>query len=193
MHRPGRQRPTACTRARSLCAPTPSPTPTTASAHAHAPAMASTVSPWSTSLKPFKAHCGKIAKQYTRLLALWPKDALRPSLPFTRAIEHRASPFGVKAVESSAAAPKAPSAPASATASTPASARNPQLEQAQVNALFSLLENRYSKKYPLSPAVFKPASAPEYYDRLMAEIEAAPNKTWWQAKVDGWKNKIRWS
>jgi cytochrome b pre-mRNA-processing protein 6 len=157
--------------------------------------MASTVSLWSTSLKPFKAHCCKIAKQYTRLLALWPKDALRPNLPFTRAIERRASPYGVKAVAPTAEASKAPSAPApaSAAASTPASTRNPQLEQAQVNALFSLLENRYSKKYPLSPAVFKPASAPEYYDRLMAEIEAAPKKTWWQVKVDGWKNKIRWS
>jgi cytochrome b pre-mRNA-processing protein 6 len=154
--------------------------------------MASTVSPWSTSLKPFKAHCCKIAKQYTRLLALWPKDALRPAQPFSRAIEHRASPYGVKAVEPSAEAAKVPSAPAPAKDLAPA-ARNPQLEQAQVNALFSLLENRYSKKYPLSPAVFKPASSPEYYDRLMAEIEAAPKKTWWQSKVDGWKNKIRWS
>jgi cytochrome b pre-mRNA-processing protein 6 len=147
--------------------------------------MASPVSPWSTSLKPFKAHCCKIAKQYTRLLALWPKDALRPQLPFTRAIEHRASPYGVKPVDASPDAPKA--------APTPASPRSPQLEQAQVNALFSLLENRYSKKYPLSPAVFKPTSAPEHYDKLMLEIERAPMKSWWQSKLDGWKMKIRWS
>jgi cytochrome b pre-mRNA-processing protein 6 len=138
--------------------------------------MASLVSP-STSLKPFKAHCCQTAKQYTRLLALWPKDALRPQLPFTRAIEYRASPYGVKPVDASPDAPK----PAPTPAPAPASPRNPQLEQAQVNALFSLLENRYSKKYPLSPAVFKPTSAPEHYDRLMAEIERAPTKSWWQS------------
>jgi cytochrome b pre-mRNA-processing protein 6 len=163
--------------------------PSRSSPHAHT--MASPVSPWSTSLKPFKAHCCKIAKQYTRLLALWPKDALRPHLPFTRAIEYRASPYGVKPVEPSPEAPKAKSAPAAVPA--PASPRNPQLEQAQVNALFSLLENRYSKKYPLSPAVFKPASAPAHYDKLMIEIERAPGKSWWQAKLDGWKSMIRWS
>jgi cytochrome b pre-mRNA-processing protein 6 len=153
--------------------------------------MANTVSQWSTSLKPFKAHCSKIAKQYTRLLTLWPKDALRPNLPFTRAIEYRGQAYGVKPVEPTTNAPKAHATPTPASA--PASPRNPQVEHAHVNALYSLLENRYSKKYTLSPGVFKPTSAPEHYDRLMAEIERAPQKSWWQAKVDEWKMKIRWS
>jgi cytochrome b pre-mRNA-processing protein 6 len=153
--------------------------------------MASTVSPWSTSLKLFKAHRYKIAKQYTRLLTLWPKDALRPNLPFTRAIEHRGLPYGVKPLESNTEASNSQATPTPAPA--PASPQNPQLEQAQVNALFSLLENRYSKKYALSPGVLKPTSAPEHYDRLMAEIERAPKKSWWEAKVDQWKMKIRWS
>jgi cytochrome b pre-mRNA-processing protein 6 len=86
-----------------------------------------------------------------------------------------------------------PQNPAPAKPASPPSQANPRLEQAQVNALFSLLENRYSTKYALSPAVFKPASAPEHYTKLMDEIERAPKKTWWEAKLDQWKMKIRWS
>lgn len=77
------------------------------------------------------------------------------------------------------------------TASTHANP-SPQQESAQVTALFSLLEDRYAKKYVLGEAVFKPTSAPEHYTKLMEEIERAPQKTWWQAKVDEWKMKIRW-
>jgi cytochrome b pre-mRNA-processing protein 6 len=40
--------------------------------------------------------------------------------------------------------------------------------------------------------VLKPTSNPEYYDRLMEEIERAPEKSWWSAKLDEWKMKIRW-
>jgi cytochrome b pre-mRNA-processing protein 6 len=132
----------------------------------------------------------KIAKQYARLLALWPQDALRPTLPFTRAIERRGLPYGLKPLEPASEAPQPKTPPPATPAPT---AATPQLEHAQVNALYSLLENRYSKKYPLSPAVLRPASAPEHYERLMAEIERAPQKSWWQAKVDEWKMKIRWS
>ncbi|KAH9879807.1 hypothetical protein J1614_001831 [Plenodomus biglobosus] len=142
-----------------------------------------------------------IAKQYTRLLTLWPKDALRPNLPFTRAIEHHGSPFGVKPLPSSTSTSNSnststskstsnPPTPATPTTTTPPA---PSHEQPQINALFSLLENRYSKKYPISQRVLKPASAPLHYTRLMEEIERAPRKSWWQAKVDEWKMKIRWS
>lgn len=150
---------------------------------------------------PSRAHSSsfhfKIAKQYTRLLTLWPKDALRPNLPFTRAIEHHGQPFGVQHItppSDDAPKPQSRAASASATApATPPPPPNPKLEQAQVNALYSLLENRYTTKYALSPAMFKPTSAPDHYTKLMEEIDRAPNKTWWQSKVDQWKNKIRWS
>jgi cytochrome b pre-mRNA-processing protein 6 len=78
------------------------------------------------------------------------------------------------------------------TPAAPVVRSSPQAELPQINALFSLLENRYSKKYPLSPGVFKPTSNPEHYDRLMEEIERAPKKSWLQAKMDEWKMKIRW-
>ncbi|OAK95286.1 hypothetical protein IQ06DRAFT_259691, partial [Phaeosphaeriaceae sp. SRC1lsM3a] len=132
-----------------------------------------------------------ITRQYARLLTLWPKDAFRPNLPFTRVIEHRGQPYGLKPLEPAESTPKQAQAPAATPA--PASPPNPQAEQAQVNALFSLLENRYSKKYPLSADVLKPTAAPEHYDLLMAEIERAPQRSWWQATLESWKTKIRWS
>ncbi|KAL6707352.1 hypothetical protein ACN47E_004131 [Coniothyrium glycines] len=136
----------------------------------------------------------QITRQYTRLLALWPKDALRPNLPFTRAIEHRGQPFGLLPLTPAPEESQrpTPNLKVAATPAKPASASSPQLEQAQINALFSLLEDRYSRKYALSPAVLQPRSAPEHYTALMAEIERAPKKSWWESKVDEWKMKIRW-
>lgn len=82
--------------------------------------------------------------------------------------------------------------PDAAPKDTPAPASNPQAELAKINALYSLLENRYSKRYPISPGVLQPTSKPEHYTRLMEEIERAPQKSWLQAKMDEWKMKIRW-
>lgn len=167
----------------------------------HTHTMANTVGMPSIYAKSQLLMYEQIAKQYTRLLRLWPTDALRPNLPFTRAIESRALPYGVTPLSSASNSGKTPKSTSAApsksdisatTASTHAQPANPQLEIAQITALYSLLENRYAKKYPLSEAVFKPTSAPEHYTKLMEEIERAPQKTWWQAKVDEWKMKIRW-
>lgn len=40
--------------------------------------------------------------------------------------------------------------------------------------------------------MFKPVSNPGHYEKLMEEIERAPQKSWWESKVDQWKMKIRW-
>ncbi|KAH7346005.1 hypothetical protein BKA66DRAFT_478502 [Pyrenochaeta sp. MPI-SDFR-AT-0127] len=135
-----------------------------------------------------------IAKQYTRLRSLWPKDALRPNLPFTRAIEHHGLPYGVQP-SALAAENLQPSASvlAKPTTTSTSAPQNLQREQAQVNALYSLLEDRYSNKYALSSGVLKPTSAPEHYSNLMEEIARAPQKSWWQAKLDEWKMKVRWT
>lgn len=142
----------------------------------------------------------QVAKQYTRLLRLWPADALRPNLPFTRAIEARALPYGVQPLNDPKDSARTPgnTTPVPSPASVPATGAsthpNPSLaqESAHITALFSLLEDRYAKKYALGPDVFKPRSAPRHYEDLMREIERAPGKSWWQAKVDEWKMKIRW-
>ncbi|KAF2278406.1 uncharacterized protein EI97DRAFT_431631 [Westerdykella ornata] len=128
-----------------------------------------------------------IAKHYTRLLTLWPKDPLRRE-PFTKVIERRAAPYGVQPLRS----PDSKSATnVKSEGNRTAAALNPSRELPQVNALYSLLSNRYSTLYPTSPALLKPASNPEHYDRLIADIERAPNKSWLQAMWDNWKMKIR--
>lgn len=67
-----------------------------------------------------------------------------------------------------------------------------RVELANVNALYLLMENKFSKKYPISQEVLRPKSNPEHYDRLMEEIERAPQKSWWSAKLDEWRMKVRW-
>ncbi|KAF2751839.1 hypothetical protein M011DRAFT_463334 [Sporormia fimetaria CBS 119925] len=129
-----------------------------------------------------------IVRHYTRLLQLWPKDALRPNQPFTKAIEHRALPYGVKPLSESPAAISKNSEQNTA----PAVQLDSKVELDNIRALYSLLDNKFSKKYPITQAVLKPTSNPKHYDRLMQEIERAPKKSWLQGKIDEWKMKIRW-
>jgi cytochrome b pre-mRNA-processing protein 6 len=63
----------------------------------------------------------KIAQHYTALLALWPKDPLRPTVSFRKVLEHRAS-------------------------LAKAGTANEKAELGQINAAYSLLDNRYSKR-----------------------------------------------
>jgi cytochrome b pre-mRNA-processing protein 6 len=126
-------------------------------------------------------------RHYARLIALWPKDLLRPEQQFTKAIEFRGAIYGMERSQ-----PESAKSSKNSQVTPLPKPLDPKAELAKVNALYTLLENRYSKKYPISPAVLKPASNPDHYDLLMADIEAAPNKSWLQAKIDQWKMKIRW-
>ncbi|KAL2216214.1 hypothetical protein M432DRAFT_641906 [Thermoascus aurantiacus ATCC 26904] len=53
-----------------------------------------------------------------------------------------------------------------------------QISEASVNALFSLLEDRYAKRYPLPQKLRHPASDPDHYDKVVREFEEAPNRNW---------------
>lgn len=57
---------------------------------------------------------------------------------------------------------------------------NSSLSESSVNALYSLLNNRYSKRYPLPMKLRYPASDPEHYDAVAREFEEAPTRTWWE-------------
>ncbi|KAL8674311.1 MAG: hypothetical protein Q9168_001304 [Polycauliona sp. 1 TL-2023] len=63
----------------------------------------------------------------------------------------------------------------------------------QVNALYSLMENRYAKKYPLSDRLLKPLSNPEYYDNLLKELDEAPKRSFFARLLNSWKGFVRWS
>jgi hypothetical protein len=63
-------------------------------------------------------------------------------------------------------------------ASTSVAQDAPLLSSQNINALYSLLDNRYQKEFPLPPSLRRPASNPEYYDNLLREFEEAPNRSW---------------
>jgi len=55
---------------------------------------------------------------------------------------------------------------------------NENVESNQVNALYSLLENRYATESPMPDSLRKPASNPTYYDDLIQEMQDAPTRSW---------------
>ncbi|KAF9883482.1 hypothetical protein FE257_003432 [Aspergillus nanangensis] len=67
----------------------------------------------------------------------------------------------------------------SAKQSQPSELPKEPLSEASLNALSSLLEDRYARRYPLSPRLRHPASNPDYYDDLIREFEEAPSRDWW--------------
>lgn len=92
--------------------------------------------------------------------------------------------------------------------------RNQKEELEQVNALYSLLEDRYKRKvsvglgewipfffwlrltfdglqHPVSEAFFRPASHPSHYSDLLAELEAVPKRSWLASKINKWRGFLR--
>ncbi|KAL9103316.1 MAG: hypothetical protein Q9163_001622 [Psora crenata] len=132
-----------------------------------------------------------IYKHYQRILSSWPIDPLRPEVSFQKAIQRRVDtrlkPTTALAQDSTASHEEAqPTVP-------PPKALDEKDELAQVNVLYSFLENRYAKKYPLSERMMKPASNPTHYEDLVKELEEAPNRSWLGAKLNKWKGFLRFS
>lgn len=48
-------------------------------------------------------------------------------------------------------------------------------------------------QYPLSEKMLKPPSNPEYYERLIKELDEAPRRSWLQSKLARWKGFLRFS
>ncbi|KKY34777.1 hypothetical protein UCDDA912_g05233 [Diaporthe ampelina] len=117
-----------------------------------------------------------LRRTYTAALTHWPKDPLRPTCQLQDVLSKRLA-------ESN----KFPG---------PDGGKNPA---AQVNALVSLLGNRYLSKYPTSPApesatggMLSPRSNPSYYEDLMRDLDAAPTRSWAQRVGLRLKGMFRW-
>lgn len=104
-----------------------------------------------------------------RALSRWPADILRPEVQFKEVLLRRAK----------------------GRASDTQKDETAELEQA--NALCSLLENRYLKKYQIAPNMIKPASNPTYYEDLVADLQAAPSRSWFQAWLTRLGGMVRFS
>ncbi|KAK3314174.1 hypothetical protein B0H66DRAFT_607406 [Apodospora peruviana] len=67
-------------------------------------------------------------------------------------------------------------------------------ERKQVNALYSLIENRYQHRYKpqgVTRKLLEPESNPTYYKVLMQELEEVQTRTWLQAWWIRVKGKFR--
>ena len=144
-----------------------------------------------------------LRRHYLRIIQQWPRDPLRPDVSFPNALQKRiAERFPSEEI-------KAPVP----SATQDVAAIDESKELAQVNALYSLLENRYSKaaccgilpaltsdpllilglQYPLSDSYMRPASNPSHYTDLIAELDAAPNRSWLATRLNKWKGFLRMS
>ncbi|KAL4997244.1 hypothetical protein BDV10DRAFT_186432 [Aspergillus recurvatus] len=104
------------------------------------------------------------ASRLTHLIKRWPTDPIRPaSVSVQTYLQSHLSSL-----------PQAQDSSSSTT--TAVSAKTSAISQSSLNALDSLLENRYAKRYPLSEKLRHPASNPDHYDNLLREFEEAPNR-----------------
>ncbi|KAI0466785.1 hypothetical protein F4859DRAFT_291341 [Xylaria cf. heliscus] len=89
-----------------------------------------------------------------RALSQWPKDTIRPEIQFQAVLQKRFEQpkLGLSEEE--------------------------QLRQA--NALYSLLENRYKRTYPITGSLLQPKSNPTYFTDLLRELEEAPSRSWFE-------------
>lgn len=70
---------------------------------------------------------------------------------------------------------------------------NEQKEMKQVNALYSLLENRYSDAYPMPHQFRYPASRETHYEDLLQELENAPTRSKFSSFMQRLKGRLRMS
>ncbi|KAK2793904.1 hypothetical protein FQN52_000235 [Onygenales sp. PD_12] len=95
----------------------------------------------------------------TTLLTRWPADPVRPSAVSVQTyLQSRL--------------------PKPTTSPNTTSPSNKTLSPSSINALYSLLENRYAKQYPLPEHVRHPRSMPDYYERVEREFREAPGRGW---------------
>ncbi|KAI6088314.1 hypothetical protein F4821DRAFT_234263 [Hypoxylon rubiginosum] len=99
-----------------------------------------------------------------RALSQWPKDTLRPHVQFQDVLRKR--------FETSSSLPE-----------------QDQLKEA--NALYSLLDNRYKKKYPITGSLLRPKSKPTYFTDLVKELEEAPNRSYLERMMLRLKGVVR--
>ncbi|KAI8946154.1 hypothetical protein F4801DRAFT_80032 [Xylaria longipes] len=89
-----------------------------------------------------------------RALSQWPKDTIRPEIQFQTVLQKRFEQPKLNLSEEE------------------------QLRQA--NALYSLLENRYKRTYPITGTLLQPKSNPTYFTDLLRELEEAPSRSWFE-------------
>ncbi|EXJ67030.1 uncharacterized protein A1O5_09676 [Cladophialophora psammophila CBS 110553] len=131
------------------------------------------------------AHQSVIFKHWVRIINQWPLDRVRPAhVHFQKVMQSRLQK--PRSPTSAAAAVKSNNAVA-----TPVEPFNEQREMRQVNALYALLENRFSNEYPTPQLVRHPKSNTSHYDDLVRELDDAPGRSWFISVWNRLKGSIR--
>ncbi|OOG00412.1 hypothetical protein ASPCADRAFT_502728 [Aspergillus carbonarius ITEM 5010] len=105
-----------------------------------------------------------IQTRITHLLKHWPTDKVRPS--------------SVSVQNYLQACLGQPTAEAQQKQQPEQVQQKVNINEASLNALSSLLEDRYARRYPLSPRLRRPASNPDHYDNVIREFDEAPSRDW---------------
>ncbi|KAI5289343.1 hypothetical protein KEM54_004039 [Ascosphaera aggregata] len=107
-------------------------------------------------IRPAAESTASTAKHLSRLISRWPRDLVRPeaiSVPTYLQSRLKALPNAPEDVK--------------------------RFSKDNVNALYTLLDNRYQRAFPLSNFLRYPNSQPNHYDALMEEFREAPNRDFW--------------
>ncbi|KAF2459651.1 hypothetical protein BDY21DRAFT_370342 [Lineolata rhizophorae] len=129
-----------------------------------------------------------IPRHYARILSRWPVDNLRPHLAFQTVLRTRLAASSSTTTTPPTAPPSSgPPARLQPHHQTPAAA-----DLRAINALYTLLEDRYRARYPVSAAFRRPRANPTYYDDLAREIGEAPGRGWWARVALKVKGFVRW-
>ncbi|KAI4164979.1 MAG: hypothetical protein LQ342_001255 [Letrouitia transgressa] len=130
-----------------------------------------------------------ISRHWQKILSKWPLDPNRSEVQFQKVMRRRIDrQYGQPDIK---VKPSPPTKESSGKLEPPLKTYSEKDELEQVNALYSFLENRYSKKYPLSDKIMKPQSDPIHFERLLKELDEAPNRPWWQMQWLRLKSKVR--
>ncbi|KAI9728394.1 MAG: hypothetical protein M1828_003794 [Chrysothrix sp. TS-e1954] len=129
-----------------------------------------------------------LSKHYHRILRLWPQDALRP-ISFQDATKRHLDSHILRRTVKPTENFEVPNA----AQVTPPPPLDEAREIEQLNALYSLLENRYKNAYPTSEALLNPNFQPAYYANLMKEMEAASTRGWLASKWLRWSRFVRFT
>ena len=129
-------------------------------------------------------------KHWTRIIQRWPVDKVRPeNVSFQKVMQRRLDKLASSTTPNEAA--NSITSNEALVVAVPPQTWSEEREMKQVNALDSLLEDRYSKSFPLPQSLRKPASNPTYYDDLMKEMQEAPSRSWLGGIVKRIKGSFR--
>ncbi|PGH05090.1 hypothetical protein GX51_03188 [Blastomyces parvus] len=136
-----------------------------------------------------------LSAHINRLISRWPSDSVRPAAVSVQTYLKTRLPAAAPTPTTTSSS-SSPSQPTATTAAPQSQAQQQQQQQshlsaASINALYSLLENRYEKQYPLPQNLRHPRSAPSHYDDVLREFSEAPGRGWVKRMVEKFKGVLR--